>query len=72
MLFTEIKTIKMKTFLNRILGMEVTMQNALFEYFSSTMQHFIAVAKREGRLESGIFGKFDLFQVNNQLDIVKY
>ena len=44
-------------FLNRILGLEVELQNALFRYFNDTMDAVIKQAKRSGRYDSGIIGK---------------
>lgn len=44
-------------FLNRILGLEVHKQNALFQYFSDTFDHLIEVDKREGKYDMGILGK---------------
>ncbi|XP_061654935.1 protein strawberry notch homolog 1 isoform X3 [Phyllopteryx taeniolatus] len=41
-------------FLNRILGMEVHQQNALFQYFSDTLAAVIQEAKRSGRFDMGI------------------
>ncbi|XP_062869793.1 protein strawberry notch homolog 1 isoform X2 [Trichomycterus rosablanca] len=41
-------------FLNRILGMEVQQQNALFQYFSDTLNAVIQNAKRNGRYDMGI------------------
>ncbi|XP_061763797.1 protein strawberry notch homolog 1 isoform X1 [Nerophis ophidion] len=41
-------------FLNRILGMEVHQQNALFQYFSDTLAAVIQEAKRNGRYDMGI------------------
>ncbi|KAM9801252.1 protein strawberry notch homolog 1 [Neosynchiropus ocellatus] len=41
-------------FLNRILGMEVQQQNALFQYFSDTLSAVIQEAKRNGRYDMGI------------------
>lgn len=44
-------------FLNRILGMEVQQQNALFQYFSDTLNAVIQNAKKNGRYDMGILGK---------------
>uniref|UniRef100_A0A8C2QP55 Protein strawberry notch homolog 2 n=1 Tax=Cricetulus griseus TaxID=10029 RepID=A0A8C2QP55_CRIGR len=44
-------------FLNRILGLEVHKQNALFQYFSDTFDHLIEIDKKEGRYDMGILGK---------------
>lgn len=44
-------------FLNRILGMEVQQQNALFQYFSDTLAAVIQEAKKNGRYDMGILGK---------------
>ncbi|XP_058138195.1 LOW QUALITY PROTEIN: protein strawberry notch homolog 2 [Dasypus novemcinctus] len=41
-------------FLNRILGLEVPKQNALFQYFSATFDHLVEADKREGRYDLGI------------------
>ncbi|XP_028627369.1 protein strawberry notch homolog 2 isoform X2 [Grammomys surdaster] len=41
-------------FLNRILGLEVQKQNALFQYFSDTFDHLIQIDKKEGRYDMGI------------------
>ncbi|XP_069134859.1 protein strawberry notch homolog 1-like isoform X2 [Argopecten irradians] len=41
-------------FLNRILGMEVALQNALFKHFSQTLMAIILEAKRNGRWDMGI------------------
>lgn len=47
----------MGKFLNRILGMEVQQQNALFQYFSDTLAAVIQEAKKNGRYDMGILGK---------------
>uniref|UniRef100_A0A8C3A523 Strawberry notch homolog 1 (Drosophila) n=1 Tax=Cyclopterus lumpus TaxID=8103 RepID=A0A8C3A523_CYCLU len=44
----------MGKFLNRILGMEVQQQNALFQYFSDTLAAVIQEAKKSGRYDMGI------------------
>lgn len=44
-------------FLNRILGLEVHKQNALFQYFSDTFDHLIEVDKKEGKYDMGILGE---------------
>uniref|UniRef100_A0A3Q3FJI9 Protein strawberry notch homolog 1 n=1 Tax=Kryptolebias marmoratus TaxID=37003 RepID=A0A3Q3FJI9_KRYMA len=44
----------MGKFLNRILGMEVHQQNALFQYFSDTLAAVIQEAKKNGRYDMGI------------------
>ena len=41
-------------FLNRLLGMEVKLQNALFKLFSQSMTSIILEAKRSGRWDMGI------------------
>lgn len=46
-------------FLNRILGMAVQQQNALFQYFSDTLAAVIQEAKKNGRYDMGILGKTD-------------
>ena len=44
----------MSKFLNRILGLPVRAQNALFQYFSDTLKETVAQAKRDGRFDLGI------------------
>lgn len=44
----------MGKFLNRILGMQVQQQNALFQYFSDTLAAVIQEAKKNGRYDMGI------------------
>uniref|UniRef100_A0A7M4FHR5 Protein strawberry notch homolog 1 n=1 Tax=Crocodylus porosus TaxID=8502 RepID=A0A7M4FHR5_CROPO len=46
-------------FLNRILGMEVHQQNALFQYFSDTLNAVIQNAKKNGRYDMGILGNVE-------------
>lgn len=41
-------------FLNRILGLEVHKQNALFRYFSDTFDHLMQLDKKEGKYDMGI------------------
>nr|XP_014965102.2 protein strawberry notch homolog 1 isoform X4 [Macaca mulatta] len=41
-------------FLNRILGMEVHQQNALFQYFADTLTAVVQNAKKNGRYDMGI------------------
>ncbi|XP_012789584.2 protein strawberry notch homolog 2 isoform X1 [Sorex araneus] len=41
-------------FLNRILGLEVHKQNALFRYFSDTFDHLLQLDKKEGKYDMGI------------------
>lgn len=43
-----------KRFLNRILGMQVRLQNALFEYFGDTYDKVVAIEKREKTFDYGI------------------
>ncbi len=45
-------------FLNRILGVPILLQNALFKYFQDTLKAVILQAKRNGRWDLGILGKF--------------
>lgn len=52
-------------FLNRILGMEVHQQNALFQYFSDTLAAVIQEAKKNGRYDMGILGKTVLIFIIN-------
>ncbi len=42
------KNFQVKTFLNRLLGCSVEIQNAIFEYFGSAMENEKILAKREG------------------------
>ncbi|GAB6030353.1 Protein strawberry notch 1 [Chamberlinius hualienensis] len=44
----------MSKFLNRILGLEVSLQNKLFKYFSDTLAAVISQAKKAGRFDMGI------------------
>merc|ERR1719266_1308324 len=44
----------MSKFLNRILGMKVERQNALFKYFADTLNAIINQAKRSGKYDQGI------------------
>ncbi|KAH6933665.1 hypothetical protein HPB50_017430 [Hyalomma asiaticum] len=44
----------MSKFLNRILGIEVELQNALFKYFTDTLDAIISEAKKTGRYDLGI------------------
>lgn len=48
-------------FLNRILGMEVHQQNALFQYFADTLTAVVQNAKKNGRYDMGILGKLGNF-----------
>ena len=48
------KKITVKTFLNRLLGCTVEVQNAIFDYFEAGLENEIILAKREGRFENGI------------------
>lgn len=41
-------------FLNRLLGLEVELQNSLFRYFNETMEAVVKQAKRTGKYDSGI------------------
>ena len=47
----------MSKFLNRILGVEVDMQNHLFAYFMATLEAIVQQAKRDGKYDMGILGK---------------
>lgn len=44
-------------FLNRILGVEVELQNRLFAYFMKTLSVVVQQAKSSGRWDEGILGK---------------
>ncbi|CDW58965.1 sno, strawberry notch 1 [Trichuris trichiura] len=48
------KDINMTKFLNRILGLPVSAQNALFQYFADTLKEVVDQAKRDGRYDLGI------------------
>jgi hypothetical protein len=49
----------MSKFLNRILGMPVDLQNRLFQYFTDTLQAIVTQAKKTGRYDMGILGKYN-------------
>ncbi|VDN09853.1 unnamed protein product, partial [Dibothriocephalus latus] len=57
----------MSKFLNRLLGMRVNVQNALFRYFSDTLEELVRRAKRDNRLDLGIM---DLGTTGQNLEIV--
>ncbi len=44
----------MRRFLNRILGLPVSRQNLLFNYFFATLAAEVAAAKAEGRYSEGV------------------
>ncbi len=46
----------MSRFLNRILGIRVQMQNALFRFFSDVLNAVIVNARRSGSWDLGILG----------------
>lgn len=50
----------MSKFLNRILGIRVKLQNALFKYFTDTLEAIIFQAKRTGKWDMGILGELSL------------
>ena len=50
-------------FLNRILGIEVELQNRLFAYFTKTLSVVVQQAKRSGRWDEGILGKAQTLNV---------
>ncbi|XP_064461172.1 protein strawberry notch homolog 1-like isoform X2 [Ornithodoros turicata] len=57
--FTKIQTLdkdynNMSKFLNRILGIDVELQNAMFKYFTDTLDAIISEAKKTGRYDLGI------------------
>ena len=55
-------------FLNRILGIPVEQQNALFQYFTDTLSAVIFQAKRNGRWDLGILGMSrNNYIVNNRV-----
>lgn len=45
-------------FLNRLLGLPVHAQNALFQYFSDIVAELVAQAKHDGTYDMGIMGEF--------------
>lgn len=51
-------------FLNRILGMPVELQNRIFKYFTDTLAATIGQAKKLGRFDLGILGKFFFYYFN--------
>lgn len=48
----------MSKFLNRLLGLKVELQNAVFQYFSDTLDAVVKQAKKLGRYDLGIMGTF--------------
>jgi len=46
----------MSKFLNRILGIEVELQNKLFRFFTDTLTTVILEQKRRGAWDMGILG----------------
>lgn len=44
-------------FLNRLLGLPVHAQNALFQYFSDIVAELVAQAKHDGTYDMGIMGE---------------
>jgi hypothetical protein len=53
---------------NRILGMPVDLQNRLFKYFTDTLNAIITQAKKSGRFDMGILGKYCCFHQRNASD----
>jgi len=47
-------------FLNRILGIDVELQNKLFRYFTDTLASVIVEQKRRGAWDMGILGNHSL------------
>ncbi|XP_054166800.1 protein strawberry notch homolog 1-like [Oppia nitens] len=62
----------MTKFLNRLLGLRVEIQNALFKYFSDTMDAVIRQAKRTGRYDSGIINLSSDVGNIEQMDEISY
>ncbi|VDP83951.1 unnamed protein product [Echinostoma caproni] len=58
---------QMSKFLNRMLGLRVHIQNALFRYFSDTLEELTRRAKRDNRLDLGIM---DLGTSGQNMEIV--
>ncbi|CAN7985939.1 unnamed protein product, partial [Ixodes pacificus] len=50
----------MSQFLNRILGIPVELQNAMFKYFTDTLDAIVSEAKRAGHYDLGILGEVSL------------
>ncbi|XP_030625097.1 protein strawberry notch homolog 1 [Chanos chanos] len=59
-------------FLNRILGMEVQQQNALFQYFSDTLNAVIQNAKKNGRYDMGILDLGSGDEKVKKVDVKKF
>ena len=57
-------------FLNRLLGVQVAVQNALFQYFTDTLAAICLQAKRNGRWDMGILGKSCTYTTHAQRSIV--
>ena len=54
----------MSKFLNRILGMKVERQNALFKYFADTLNAIINQAKRSGKYDQvRLISHYFIYQV---------
>ena len=47
-------------FLNRLLGLPVHAQNALFQYFSDIVAELVKQAKHDGTYDMGIMGLFSV------------
>ena len=62
-----IDSFNISKFLNRLLGLQVALQNALFQYFTNTLEAVIQRAKRNGRYDEGILGNF-VSATNEHLD----
>lgn len=56
--FIENETANIPKFLNRILGLPVHAQNAIFQYFSDIVAELVAQAKHDGTYDMGIMGLF--------------
>ena len=52
--FTLGKNIGISKFLNRILGMQVDLQNRLFQYFTDTLDFIVNEAKKSDHFDRGI------------------
>uniref|UniRef100_A0AAR2KWP5 Protein strawberry notch homolog 1 n=1 Tax=Pygocentrus nattereri TaxID=42514 RepID=A0AAR2KWP5_PYGNA len=59
-------------FLNRILGMEVQQQNALFQYFSDTLNAVVQNAKKNGRYDMGILDLGSGDEKVKKVDVKKF
>ena len=55
---TEREALSLAKFLNRLLGLPVHAQNALFGYFTDIISELIRIAKGNGTFDKGIMGEW--------------